>query len=202
MGYNIHYLVGAAANALIEKIIPNVRVVFASYGYQEACLYVYHEGELTSEEKEDFDRAACSLKHYFPNNYSTYCFTFRVDPPDQIPVMGSTVYVRKGEEFKRTDFDLHYLRLVSVKGLFGLVTPELRKVSVSFCGDKIIINCFFHGEVTDEQRADMTIAANRIKQSFPESYSVHVNIQRLDAPQRVPCIGTPVYARRHWGLNK
>jgi hypothetical protein len=200
--YDLHYLTGAATDALLSKITPKIRIIFVSYGDHEVCLSVYHEGELTTEEKLSFTSAAHLLKTYLPNDYTTCCVVKRVDPPLPIPRMGKAVYLRKDERSQRVGLDLSYLELASVRALFGLVTPSLRAVIVSLCEDRIAINSFFHGEITHQNQEDMSEMARRVKTNFPDHYSVSLQVKRLDAPEKIPWIGSSVYYRREWKSDR
>lgn len=195
MFYEKDFLVSAASQALLGRIEANVRVVSITHGNKEVYLYYFHEGDLTPMNTTDIAGITSMLKSSITRQYNLHILTRRLDPPAPIPPMGWPVFKRKNENPGCSGFDLCYLEIATAKGLLGLATPNLREVIVTLGDTDIYLYCFFDGKVADASRKDMEEVAQRVKSRFPAEYSVHLNVERLDAPAVIPCIGESVYAR-------
>jgi hypothetical protein len=77
------------------------------------------------------------------------------------------------------------------QALLGEVGPNLRAVIVSFSETSISLECFFHGEISCEDRESMALVETELLASFPSSHSVSHMLTRLDEPAPIP-------KRDHW----
>ena len=82
-------------------------------------------------------------------------------------------------------------RLATQKAMLGIVTPELRAVSVSQEGNIIFVCFFYEGEIFAELKALWQNALPQIQESLKNECKVELQIIRLDRPQKVPLKGWP-----------
>lgn len=196
MKYDLTYLKAFVSEALIGKIDPNVRAIFAIYGINEIVIEYFHESELTNSNKINLEKFISSLRVYFSTEYEIEYITKRLDTPNVLPVMNECIYMRQNEQLICSKFDASYLKLAIIKSLLGLVSRTLRAVSASIGGGKIFLNCFFDDTISADQNEDMKSLANRVKQWFSPDYSLHLNIQHLDFPISIPQQGELAYLRK------
>lgn len=87
--------------------------------------------------------------------------------------------------------------LLALQGaLLGAVTPNLRGIGVRWDDTRIHFNCYFHGPISDEDRATMAVVDTEVYAEFPGSHKVTHDVFRLDFPQWLPRDETPVYRRK------
>jgi hypothetical protein len=200
-------LVLAATKALSGRIQPNIRAVSVSYGHKQVYLYYFHHELLTQQNRDDLDIISSRLKSDLPSEYRLHLIPKRLDYPTPVPPMGWWVFTRDGEPLHYWGYDLCHLKIATAKSLLGLVTPALRIVFVSLGDTQIYLTCIFHGEIDEIAREDMEEVARRVQADFPKEYTVHLDIQRIDSPDRVLDIGEPIYKRaesppiRYLGYN-
>lgn len=80
--------------------------------------------------------------------------------------------------------------------LLGAVTPNLRAVGVDWDDIRIHFICYFHGPISDEDRATMAIVDTEVLADFPESHEVTHELLQLDFPAPLPTDEVRVYRRK------
>jgi len=80
--------------------------------------------------------------------------------------------------------------------LLGAVTPNLRRVCVTWDDTHVHFNCYFDGAISDEDRATMAVVDTEVYADFPGSHEVTHDVLRLDFPQRLPTDKAAVYQRK------
>ena len=87
--------------------------------------------------------------------------------------------------------------LVAVQqALLGEVSARLRAVSVSWSDTSIHFDCYFDGEVDDEDRDSMACVDTELVAMFPETHTITHTIVRLDHPEPLPQKNLRVFRRR------
>jgi hypothetical protein len=73
------------------------------------------------------------------------------------------------------------------RGLWGLVSRNLRAVYVKYRDADIHLYCYFDGAVSEEDEEAMSEVGTSVAADFPD-HIVHEHCVRLDAPQRIPVL--------------
>lgn len=77
--------------------------------------------------------------------------------------------------------------LVAVQqALLGEVSARLRAVTVSYDDKSIHLDCYYDGDITDEDREAMSCVETELMAVFPETHSVTHSVQRKDYPSPIP----------------
>jgi hypothetical protein len=82
--------------------------------------------------------------------------------------------------------------------LLGEVSSELRAVSVSWSETSIHYDCYFDGEVGDENRDSMSCVETELIAMYPETHVITHEIHRIDYPVPLPQTAERVYRRREF----
>lgn len=80
--------------------------------------------------------------------------------------------------------------------LLGEVSSKLRAVTARYDDQSIHFDCYFDGEIDEEDTESMSIVETELLAQFPESHCITHRVIRHDYPQRIPYDGVCVYARR------
>ena len=87
--------------------------------------------------------------------------------------------------------------LVAVQpALLGDVSARLRAVSVSWSDTSIHFDCYFNGEVDEEDRDSMACVDTELVAMFPETHTIAHPVVRLDHPEQLPQENLRVLQRR------
>jgi len=74
------------------------------------------------------------------------------------------------------------LRLSAQKALLDSVPYTLRAVTVGWKNTEILFRCIFNGEILEEHKEELEIAATEIIADFSEPYTISTEYIRLDEP--------------------
>lgn len=84
--------------------------------------------------------------------------------------------------------------LLSAQGaLLGSIPCSLRKVTVGWKGTVIMMRCIFDGEISDNDRELLNVAATEILADFHSPYTISFECIRVDAPKE-----TSQYFLKNW----
>ena len=87
--------------------------------------------------------------------------------------------------------------LVAVQqALLGEVSARLRAVTVSYDDKSIHFDCYYDGDITDEDREAMSCVETELMAVFPETHSVTHSVQRKDYPNPIPKETTWAFFRK------
>jgi len=93
--------------------------------------------------------------------------------------------------------DRQHVVLVAVQqALLGEVSSRLRCVTVSWDDTSIHLDCYFDGQIDEEDRESMSSVETELMAVFPSTHVVDHAIHRLDYPNRIPKETTWAYHRR------
>lgn len=70
----------------------------------------------------------------------------------------------------------------------GEITPNIRGVQIEYQEERIFINCYFDGEIADEEIEEISLIETDLICSFYGEHNVLINCIciRLDAPKNIP----------------
>lgn len=91
--------------------------------------------------------------------------------------------------------DVAALRLCSMRALWGIVTPNLRKVSVENKDNVIYINFYYDQEPSEEEIDLSEDAATEVIAGFAESYLIDCKRFIVKSPEKINFVGYLIYSR-------
>ena len=71
------------------------------------------------------------------------------------------------------------------RGLWGLVSRNLRAVNVEYQEADIHLYCYFDGAISEDDEEAMSEVGTSVAADFPD-HTVHEHCIRIDAPERIP----------------
>ena len=72
------------------------------------------------------------------------------------------------------------------QALLGEVSAQLRAITVSY-GDLILhLDCYYDGEIQEDDRESMSCVETELMAHFPANYQVTCDIHRHDYPAPIP----------------
>ena len=77
------------------------------------------------------------------------------------------------------------LRLSAQRALLGAIPWSLRAVTVGWEGTTILMHCIFDGEISDEDKELLSIAATEIIADFSSPYTISFECIRHDSPNDI-----------------
>ena len=77
------------------------------------------------------------------------------------------------------------LRLSAQRALLGAIPASLRAVTIGWKRTEIMMHCIFDGEISDDDRELLNIAATEIIADFSAPYTISFECFRLDAPNDI-----------------
>jgi hypothetical protein len=181
--------------ALINAIAPSLRAVTADIDLvnKKLILFFYYDGTI-SNELFDFasiaaTEAGVSLPEYFTDDH-----IIQLDYPEEIPIRGKLVFLRKEPHlpnFKR-ESRTYLLKQTSEnvvfildlqEALLGKVTPALRLVAgkVDIEQKRLIYYFVYDGKISEEEHSLAHAAIKEASVSFPD-YEIDEHIDRIDFP--------------------
>ena len=91
--------------------------------------------------------------------------------------------------------DVGGLRLAAMRALWGIVTPNLRKVSIQE-KDHVISLYFYYGQEPTEEEIDLSEdAATEVIANFPDPYLIACERQVIKTPEKIYFTGYLIYSR-------
>jgi 5-(carboxyamino)imidazole ribonucleotide synthase len=106
---------------------------------------------------------------------------------------------RKMGHVTRLRPNIRPLVLLSVqRALLGEISDAVRAVACGWSENSVAINCYFDGEITEDDRESMSCLETELLAGFPPEYEVTVSLFRCDSPQSlsIPEGMIPVYSRK------
>ena len=82
------------------------------------------------------------------------------------------------------------------QALLGEVSSRLRAVTVYFDDNSIQFDCYYDGEILENDRESMSCVETELLAVFPETHKVTHSIRRWDFPEPIPKIRLWVYFRK------
>lgn len=90
---------------------------------------------------------------------------------------------------------LSKLLLSSMRALWGIITPNLRKVSVELEENAVALH-FYYSETPTEDEIELSeVAASEVIADFPESLLIECQRHVITPPRKIEHIGSLVYSR-------
>ena len=71
------------------------------------------------------------------------------------------------------------------RSLLGSIKPNLRGVTYRWEYHNIVVDCYFDGEISEEDKELMSIANAEVYADFPEGWIIEFNCIRVDGPQKI-----------------
>lgn len=90
----------------------------------------------------------------------------------------------------------HVVRVQMQLALLGEVPPKLRAVDVTWTDISMHFDCYFDGEVSEEDRESMSLVETGLLASFPATHAISHKVHRWDFPKRLPLVSSRVFRRR------
>lgn len=87
------------------------------------------------------------------------------------------------------------LLLSTMRGLWGIVTPNLRKVSIELVNNVINVNFYYDKEPSENERELAEETATEVIADFTEPYLIACNIETIPFPKKIEQRGHLVYSR-------
>lgn len=82
------------------------------------------------------------------------------------------------------------------RSLLGAITPNLRSVTYRWRCNRILVNCYYNGELTEHETELMNAAETKVTGDFWEGWSVEFKCIRNDQPNWSPEKGhSLIYSR-------
>jgi hypothetical protein len=181
--------------ALINAIAPSLRAVTADIDLvnKKLILFFYYDGTISDEL---FDlasiaatEAGVSLPEYFTDDH-----IIQLDYPEEIPIRGKLVFLRKEPHLPnyKKESRTHLLKQTPEKVIFildlqeallGKVTPALRRVAgkVGIEQKRLIYYFVYDGKISEEEYNLAHAAIKEASASFPD-YEIDAHIDRIDFP--------------------
>lgn len=82
------------------------------------------------------------------------------------------------------------------RALLGSVTPNLRGVAVDWDETEILVICYFHGSISDDDREEMSCVHTEVATDFVDIVPVHFRLDRLDMPAKMNGFRAWVFLRK------
>lgn len=84
------------------------------------------------------------------------------------------------------------------RALLGHIPHALRSVTVGYknIDNTLIIQCYFDGEISDEDKETMSEMHTEVLADFSEDTEVKLEIERLDQPEEMTILDDWVYLRK------
>ncbi len=82
------------------------------------------------------------------------------------------------------------------QAMLGEIGPNLRAVILKYHGSTLEFECYFDGEISNEDSESMSCVETELIAFLPENILVRHTVHRLDAPSQIPKKAVWVYYRR------
>lgn len=82
------------------------------------------------------------------------------------------------------------------QALLGEISSKLRAVIVFYGDNNIHFDCYYDGEILEDDIESMSCVETELISMFPENHEITHAVHRLDYPNPVPKKGIWVYYRR------
>lgn len=86
--------------------------------------------------------------------------------------------------------------------LLGEISARLRAVAVSYDNSSIHLDCYYDGEILDEDRDSMSCVETEVLAVFPETHTTTHTLHRRDFPEPIPKDVAWVYARKEGRMDR
>lgn len=86
--------------------------------------------------------------------------------------------------------------LVLQVALLGEVSPALRRVGFDHGPDDVTLRFFYDGPISDDDRESASCVETEVMAALPDDIRVTTEVERVDAPARLPTPERLAYSRR------
>lgn len=207
----IEYALLSMQAALLREVTPELRAVSIDLDQNEMLMhaYFYCDKEISEKQLDTWQCVTTEASASMLPRFILEPKIERLDYPRQIPLKGYFIYLRKeevGVQHKKNSFprielkeqSLGYAMLAAQHALLGVVTPELRAVTVDFNKEKLLLSIYFYyDKEVPKPLIDLwlsTIAEIRAD-FFPNSLLDNA-VERVDYPLVFPFCGRYAYFRK------
>ena len=90
----------------------------------------------------------------------------------------------------------HQVLVAVQQALLGEVSARLRAVTVAYTDMSIHLDCYYDGEITDEDREAMSCAETELIAMSPETHRITHQVHRKDYPAAIPKDTTWAFYRK------
>ena len=194
--------------AMWLEISAPLRAIFVSYGEADIHFDCYFDGEVSDDDLESMSCIETELIARDDERRNSFT-VHQIDYPDPIPQQGICVFARREKDTGLMGFkNFQTTRFLPVKrrdegvkiavheALIGNIGPRLRRLYILYGDTSIHLDCYFDGQVSDEDRDSMASAEMKLSAMFPDNHRSSHTIHRRDYPEPHPKIRICVFARR------
>lgn len=77
------------------------------------------------------------------------------------------------------------LKLSIQSALLGAITANMRNIAIDINENKIILYFFINGEISDDDRENISIIETEIIADFEDEFDIESIIKRIDSPELI-----------------
>lgn len=211
--------------ALFDVVTPELRAVVIDLVGNVYYMRFYYEGDVEEDLIELWNCALTESSADMGPDCITDEAIERLDAPQDIPIRGGLAYLRKEHDVSHVDkkevlsfewgrnlvleqlkrdafiFATEGLKsygaalLAGQHALLGVVTPELRSVTVDIDNASFNMRMYYDGQVDQTQIEEWERAIEHAWKLIGEEYVLDGKVERLDFPQEIPVQGRLIYQR-------
>ena len=192
--------------AMHGEISPPLRAVFVSYGQANIHFDGYFDGEVSDDDRDSMSSVETELiAGHSPIHRITHTVR-RIDCPQPLPREGFCAYARRepGERLKgdvaavleRVAGSIEVMngreiqrsatvRIAIQEAVIGGIGPQFRELGVLFGDTSIHLDCYFDGEISDEDRDSMARVKVELATAFPNNHRITHAVHRIDYPNHI-----------------
>ncbi len=215
--FDLEYALITMQGALLGMVVPSLRAVSVQFDPEKKLLTYYYIYDCAIDDALS-DLASCSATEAsakFPANYDFEYHIEELGPSKPIPSRGLFAYLRNEKKYspiaaKPISFSLQETKQTNKQiivgdllfpmqqALLGKVTPSLRAVKVNLDDATHTLECsfFYDGKITDELYDLASQTAITGAAPFAPNYTLKLNVEQLDFPNKIQRVGRWVYKRR------
>ena len=87
------------------------------------------------------------------------------------------------------------LLLSALRGLWGIVTPNLRKVSIEAIGNIIYLHFYYDKEISEQEKELVEECMTEVIADFPDPFKINSSIEIVNTSKKIEQKGYLVYSR-------
>lgn len=77
------------------------------------------------------------------------------------------------------------LKLSMQSALLGSITENMRNIAVDLTGNKITLYFFINGDITDDDKENISIIETEVIADFEDEFDIEAIIKRIDYPKPI-----------------
>jgi hypothetical protein len=93
----------------------------------------------------------------------------------------------------------HRVLVALQQALLGEVSSRLRAVTVLYDDNSVHFDCYYNGDISDEDREAMSCVETELIAALPETDKITHQVLRMDYPRAIPKDRTWVFFRKEDG---